>query len=280
MEILRSQRVELMVGVAVALVAIGAGTAYYFHLSNKKPKGCLDPESFKEFKLVKRTQLSHNVAKFRFALPTPDSVVGLPIGQHMSCRGKDSQGENVIKPYTPTTLDSDIGYFELVIKMYPQGRMSHHFREMCEGDYLAVKGPKGRFKYQPGQVGAFGMLAGGTGIAPMFQVTRAILENPKDKTNVRLIYANVTYEDILLKEELDNLATNFPSRFTVYYVLNQPPEVWDGGIGFVSKEMIQAQCPAPAPDIQILRCGPPPMNKAMAAHLDALGYTPEMQFQF
>lgn len=32
--------------------------------------------------------------------------------------------------------------------------------------------------------------------------------------------------------------------------------------------------------LQILRCGPPPMNKAMAAHLEALGYAPEMQFQF
>ncbi|KAL8535194.1 hypothetical protein ACS0TY_010992 [Phlomoides rotata] len=31
---------------------------------------------------------------------------------------------------------------------------------------------------------------------------------------------------------------------------------------------------------QILRCGPPPMNKAMAAHLDALGYSAPMQFQF
>lgn len=48
--------------------------------------GCLDPEEFKEFKLVKRTQLSHNVAEFKFALPTPTSVLGLPIGQHMSCR--------------------------------------------------------------------------------------------------------------------------------------------------------------------------------------------------
>ncbi|KAH7837749.1 hypothetical protein Vadar_017512 [Vaccinium darrowii] len=195
-------------------------------------EGCLDPESFKEFKLVKRTQLSHNVAKFRFALPTPNSVLGLPIGQHMSCRGKDNQGEDVIKPYTPTTLDSDIGYFDLVIK--------------------------GRFKYQPGQVRVFGMLAGGTSIAPMFQVTRAILENPNDNTIVHLIYANVSYEDILLKA----------------------PEGWDGGVGFISKEMIQDQCPAPAPDIQILRCGPPPMNKAMAAHLDVLGYTPQMQFQF
>ena len=32
--------------------------------------------------------------------------------------------------------------------------------------------------------------------------------------------------------------------------------------------------------LQILRCGPPPMNKAMAAHLNDLGYTAQMQFQF
>lgn len=32
-------------------------------------------------------------------------------------RGKDNVGDEVIKPYTPTTLDSDIGYFELVIKV-------------------------------------------------------------------------------------------------------------------------------------------------------------------
>ncbi|OWM73592.1 NADH--cytochrome b5 reductase 1-like [Punica granatum] len=278
MDSLQSHRAE-MISIAVALVAIGAGTAYYFYI-HKKPKGCLDPEKFKEFKLVKRTELSHNVAKFTFALPTPDSVLGLPIGQHMSCRGKDSQGEDVIKPYTPTTLDSDVGYFDLVIKMYPQGRMSHHFRTMQVGDYLAVKGPKGRFKYQPGQARAYGMIAGGTGITPMFQVARAILENPIDKTNTCLIYANVTYEDILLKEELDDMARRFPGRFSIYYVLNQPPEGWNGGVGYVSKEMIQAHCPAPASDIQILRCGPPPMNKAMAVHLNELGYTSQMQFQF
>ncbi|CAB4280600.1 unnamed protein product [Prunus armeniaca] len=299
--------------------------------------GSLDAENFKDFKLVKRTQLSHNVAKFRFELPTSTSVLGLPIGQHISCRGKDSQGEDVIKPYTPTTLDSDVGYFELVIKMYPQGRMSHHFREMRVGDHLAVKGPKGRFKYQPGQVRAFGMLAGGSGITPMFQyVARAILENPKTNKGFFLHGDMVFFMEELLSElfcgegsevvlsafgvafwiyfcgvqnicrkmllvsdwitlRMDGLTSNYPDRFKIYYVLNQPPEVWDGGVGFVTKEMIQAQLPAPAHDIQTcicliskadfapgisdLRCGPPPMNKAMAAHLEALGYAPEMQFQ-
>ncbi|XP_030966849.1 NADH--cytochrome b5 reductase 1-like isoform X1 [Quercus lobata] len=276
MELMQIPQTDLLrMAVALVLVAIAA----YFHY-NKKPKGSLNPEKFIDFKLVKKTQLSHNTAKFKFALPKPTSVLGLPVGQHIICRGIDSQGEEVIRPYTPVTLDSHVGYFELVVKMYPKGRMSHHFREMREGDYLPVQGPKGRLIYKPGQARAFGMLAGGSGITPMFQLTRAILENPKDKTNVHLIYANVTLEDILLKEELDAFAKKFPNQFKVYYVLNQPPFAWNGGSGFISKEIIQSHCPAPASDIQILRCGPPAMNKAMKAHLDALGYQSEMQFEF
>ncbi|KAL8197779.1 hypothetical protein R6Q57_024220 [Mikania cordata] len=262
------------------VIAIFAGSIVAFLLFSKKPKGCIDPDKFREFKLVKRTQLSHNVAKFRFLLPSPTSVLGLPIGQHISCRGKDTKGEEVIKPYTPTTLDTDAGYFELVIKMYPQGRMSHHFREMKEGDYLDVKGPKGRFKYRAGDVRAFGMIAGGSGITPMFQVARAILEDESDKTKLDLIYANVTVDDILLKAKLDTLASKYHGRFKVYYVLNEAPEGWTGGVGFVSKEIIEEQLPRPAFDVKILRCGPPPMNKAMAAHLEALGYEPDALFQF
>ncbi|CAL0332800.1 unnamed protein product [Lupinus luteus] len=31
---------------------------------------------------------------------------------------------------------------------------------------------------------------------------------------------------------------------------NTPPEVWDGGVGFVSNEMIEAHFPAPAQDVK------------------------------
>lgn len=266
------------IGVALALGAIFISAVYIF--KRRRSRGCLDPSKFKEFRLIKKTQISPNTARFKFALPTPNSVLGLPVGQHVICRGKDKDGEEVIRPYTPITLDSDVGYFELVVKMYPEGKMSHHFREMREGDYLAVKGPKGRLKYKPNQARAFGMIAGGSGITPMFQLIRAILKNPKDKTKVHLIYANTTIDDILLKEELDSFAEKFPDRFKVYYVLSKPPENWNGGAGRVTKEMIRAHCPPPASDIQILRCGPPPMNKAMAAHLNELGYTQDMQFEF
>jgi hypothetical protein len=39
----------------------------------------------------------------------------------------------------------------------------------------------------------------------LVQVARAILENPEDKTKIYLIYANVTYDDILLKVPIYNL---------------------------------------------------------------------------
>lgn len=100
------------------------------------------------------------------------------------------------------------------------------------------------------------MIAGGTGITPMLQIIRAIMKNPKDKTKVSLIYANVGFEDILLKSELDELVIKHPKRFEVYYVLNNPPaQGWNGGVGFVTKDIIAQKIPAPKPTMKLLMCG-------------------------
>jgi cytochrome-b5 reductase len=99
------------------------------------------------------------------------------------------------------------------------------------------------------------MIAGGTGITPMLQIIRAALKNPQDPTRLSLIYANVNYEDVLLKKELDELAGQYPSRFKVFYVLNNPPTGWTGGVGFVSKEQIARHLPATHDNIKILLCG-------------------------
>lgn len=127
-------------------------------------------------------------------------------------------------------------------------------------------------RYHPEMSKHLGMLAGGTGITPMLQIIRAIVKNPKDKTKVDLIYANVNVDDILLREELDSLAKEHPQQFNVLHFLNNPPENWEGGSGFVTKEAIQERFPKPADDIKILLCGPPPMINAMKKHLEELGY--------
>lgn len=108
-----------------------------------------------------------------------------------------------------------------------------------------MKGPKGAMVYRPGLVSRFGMIAGGTGITPMLQIIRAIIrERPrsggKDTTEVDLIFANVNEEDILLKEDLDALAVE-DDKFRVHYVLNNAPEKWNGGVGFVTADMIRVR---------------------------------------
>jgi hypothetical protein len=40
------------------------------------------------------------------------------------------------------------------------------------------------------------MIAGGTGITPMYQIIKSSLQDPKDKTELALIYANVEEDDI------------------------------------------------------------------------------------
>ena len=127
----------------------------------------------------------------------------------------------------------------------------------------------------------------------MLQVIRAIIRGRAagDTTEVDLIFANVTPQDILLKEDLDELAKD-DNRFRVHYVLDKPPEGWTGGVGYVTADMItvrrqgaigidskdlannrtQKWLPKPASDIKILMCGPPPMISGLKKATESIGY--------
>lgn len=216
------------------------------------------------------TVLNHSFS-YRFALPDPKDVLGLPIGQHISVQAEIA-GKDIMRSYTPTSSDDDLGHFDLLIKSYEKGNISRYFSLLKLGDKVRVKGPKGQFIYTSSLSRHLGMIAGGTGITPMLQIVRAAMKNPLDRTKISLIYANVNLEDILLKTELDELAEKYLGRFTVYYVLNNAPEGWKGGVGFVSKAQIEEHMPKTSEDIKVLLCGPPPMMTAMKKHLDELKY--------
>jgi len=118
------------------------------------------------------------------------------------------------------------------------------------------------------------------------------LSNPADTTEVSLIFANVTEQDILLRNELDALVYLFPN-FKVYYTLDKPPKGWTGGTGFVNKNMIQTHLPSPGPDTLVLVCGPKGMVEMVSGPkgakdaqgelgglLKELGYTESMTYKF
>ena len=216
----------------------------------------------------------------RFALDHPAQRLGLPTGQHITLKCVTADGEEVMKPYTPVTDDATRGTVDFVVKVYPQGRVSRALDALKVGDAVLAKGPRGRFEYARGMAREIGMIAGGTGITPCYQVAAAALADATDDTKISLIFANVTADDILIKDRLDALVVKHPTRFAVHYVLNDPPPGWSGSVGFVTPAIIAKHAPPPGEGVLVVRCGPPPMNKAVAAALEGLGYGKESLFEF
>jgi cytochrome-b5 reductase len=243
-----------MLGAAgIGLVVILGGVLlnkYYLTKKSKKQRlvALKDSQVKYPFTLVNKEIITHDTRKFTFALPSKEHVLGLPLGQHIYLSA-DINGDLVIRPYTPTSSDDDKGYFELVVKIYkanvhprfPEGgKMSQYLDTLKPGDTINVRGPSGRLIYkrngkfeittdkkQPPalkQVKHVGMIAGGSGLTPMYQLIKDICNNPDDNTKLSLIYANQTQDDIMLRQELDAFAANHSDKFTVWYTIDRSVE--------------------------------------------------------
>ncbi|WYZ39992.1 hypothetical protein EsH8_IV_000333 [Colletotrichum jinshuiense] len=235
-------------------------------------RGWLDPVTYHPLPLAEKHLIAPNVYRLVFELPTPTTVLGLPIGQHVAIKA-EIDGKSVSRSYTPTSNNSDLGRLELVIRCYPDGLLTgKHLAHLEVGDEVQFRGPKGAMRYQRNLAKRIGMLAGGTGITPMYQLIRAICEDDRDTTEVSLIYANRSEADILLRDELEAFARRYPRNLKLHYLLDSPPEGWAHGVGYVTKEMMAERFPAPGPDSRIMLCGPPGMVNAAKNSLEALGF--------
>jgi len=255
--------------------------------------------------LSKRIQLSSDSFRLRFALPSPEHVLGLPIGQHVLIYGKDVTGRMVARAYTPATADEVKGHVDFVIKAYrplpprfPDG--GHLSQYLCDrikvGDDVEFRGPLGEIEYL-GE-GAFeahdaqskavrfvakkaGLIAGGTGLTPMLQLITAAeaeLKKGVEPTRYSLLLGNRTESDILCREELE--AAQGHGAVDLHYTLDKPPAEWPHFTGFIDAAMLEKTMPAPGPDTSIFCCGPPPMIKSAIAKLEALGHAPDRIFCF
>merc|ERR1712217_772934 len=200
---------------------------------------------------------------------------------------------------TPITTDDQTGYFELLVKGYPTGVVSKYLASLKAGGSVEVKGPFAKLPYKANMKKNIGMIAGGSGLTPMLQVIKEILKNPADKTEVTLVFCNQTPADILLRKELDALASSSNGQLTVLYVVDKN-DANDKAIkheGYVTADFLSSAIPAPSPDTLVYVCGPPPMLKAVAGNkkfekgkppaqgevggiLKELGYSEDMVFKF
>ncbi|KAJ0694314.1 putative nitrate reductase (NADH) [Helianthus annuus] len=243
-------------------------------------------------KLISKTSVSHDVRLFRFTLPAPDQVLGLPVGKHIFLSACIDD-KLCMRAYTPTSTIDEVGYFELLVKVYfkgveprfpNDGLMTQYLESLPLGSSLNIKGPLGHIEYMGrGTFSVHGkqkfakklaMFAGGTGITPIYQVMQAILKDTEDDTMMYVVYANRTEDDILLRDELDAWAQKYEDRVKVWYVVGKCiREGWKYSEGYINEDIMRAHVPEAAEDTLALACGPPPMIQfAINPNLEKMGY--------
>lgn len=243
-------------------------------------------------KLVQKTSISHDVRLFRFALPSSDQTLGLPVGKHIFLRAS-IDGKLCMRAYTPSSSVNEVGYFDLVVKVYFRdtnpnfpngGTMSQYLDSIPIGTALHVKGPVGHIEYLgKGNFMVSGkqkfakklaMIAGGSGITPIYQVMQAILKDPEDETKMFVVFANRTEDDILLKDEMDAWAEKYKNRIKVWYVIGKKlREDWKYSVGRISESILREHIPAGCVDTLALACGPLAMiEHAVTPNLEKMGY--------
>jgi nitrate reductase (NAD(P)H) len=169
------------------------------------------------------------------------------------------------------------GKMELLIKIYfatataPGGKMTLALDRLLLGTTIDCKGSTGRFEYlgngrvlvsgKERKARLFKLVCGGTGITPVFQVLRAIMEDPGDLTQCVVLDGNRLEEDILCRSELNAFVAADPRKCTLVHTLTQGSESWTGQRGRISEELLMEYA-APEKDSMVLLCGPGPMEKS------------------
>ncbi|KAJ6180902.1 nitrate reductase (NADPH) niaD or niiA-Penicillium chrysogenum [Penicillium mononematosum] len=222
--------------------------------------------------LTEKKDVSWDTRLFVFDLEHEKQTLGLPIGQHLMIKVQDpSNNEAIIRSYTPMSDTNLIGKMDFPL-----------------GSKIDCKGPTGRFEYlgngrvsisgKERHVRSFKMICGGTGITPVFQVLRAVMQDTQDPTTCVVLDGNRQEEDILCRSDLDAYVETDSRKCTVVHTLTKGSDTWTGRRGRISKELL-AEYAAPEEQSMVLVCGPGPMEKSAREILLAQGWAePDLHF--
>lgn len=160
-------------------------------------------------------------------------------------------------PFTFTCLPEN-DYLEFVIKTYPSHKgVTNEMLKLEKDDSLILHEVFGAIHYKGEGV----FIAGGAGITPFISIFRYLKANNEIGNN-KLIFANKTKADIILRSEfkklLGNNFINILSEENIHGYEN----------GEITEDFIEANCGRT--DKYFYVCGPPPMMDAIEKQLDGL----------
>mmetsp|Transcript_14715 Transcript_14715/g.37020 ORF Transcript_14715/g.37020 Transcript_14715/m.37020 type:complete len:350 (-) Transcript_14715:44-1093(-) len=216
----------ILVVATLALNSTATAPIHSQETTTEKMSAAAKAMAKQSYKLLTKKQLSHDSFLLRYALPEGRTILGtdplLP-----TCIKVDYQPNNsdkaLSKSYSPVSHPNQTGHFDLVVKAYPYregGGVGKYLCDMQVGSSIVAKLKGERIMHgSPAVVGRgwkhIGLVAGGTGIAPLLQIARIVLESETIKPRVHLLFVNHTSKDILGKDEIDELVKKYPEHFFV-----------------------------------------------------------------
>ncbi|KAK3926452.1 NADH-cytochrome b5 reductase-like [Frankliniella fusca] len=145
--------------------------------------------------------------------------------QYFVLQGSDGE-KHFTRAYTPIS-DNKLalkGCFDVVIKYYPDGKMSKYLKKLLLGDITHWRGPYNGFNYKPNNYRNLLMLCAGTGVAPMYSLTQSIVSNEDDETIIKMLYCCKDDKSIILRNEIHKLCSFWNFSADIYVPHSNPSE--------------------------------------------------------
>ena len=174
-------------------------------------------------------------------------------------------GRRYRRSYSLTSLPGDATY-QFTVKRVAGGVVSTFLtRGLRLGDRIEAAGPFGAFVWPPPNPSGgtrLLLIAGGSGITPIWTILRHALLEDKD-CQIHLIYGNRTRDAIVFRSAIDRLTQREP-RLSVDHVLEDPPAAWTGGHGRLDAATLRSRldrAPFALAGTHVFLCGPEPMRR-------------------
>lgn len=210
-------------------------------------------------KILSITPVTHNVNSYKVERPSNyDFIPGQATEVAINKLSWDQQR----RPFTFTGLQ-EWEHLEFTIKSYTDhDGVTNELLKLNAGDELLLHDVWGAIQYKGPGI----FIAGGAGVTPFIAIFRE-LQKKGETGNNKLIFANKTEDDIIMKKEFEEmLGDNF---INILSDENKPGYHH----GFITKEFLQKYMNASGEKFYI--CGPPPMMDAINLILKELGVEEE-----
>lgn len=203
----------------------------------------------------------------------PGTVFDFEAGQFLNILIPETSEHKALKrPYSIASPPIWKGFLDLCWKRVPGGIATNYLWTLKQGDKLQIQAPLGRFTLKQPLPKEIIFVSTGTGIAPFRAMIHVMLDQKAD-VKIWNIFGNRYVEDVLYKEEFEELERKHSNYKNIFTVSRPKPGQWNGETEYV-QHMLKKHISGPA-DKVIYICGLTSMILEVQKMALEMGFTKE-----